>query len=81
MAKHGRASSAKVSLATLNGTLTVTVADDGVGGADPDRGSGLRGLADRVEALEGHLAVVSPVGEGTTIRAEIPLHPARPTPG
>jgi PAS domain S-box-containing protein len=81
MAKHGRASSAKVSLATFNGTLTVTVADDGVGGADPDRGSGLRGLADRVEALEGHLDVESPVGEGTTIRAEIPLHPVRPTPG
>jgi PAS domain S-box-containing protein len=81
MAKHGRASTAKVSLATFNGTLTVTVADDGVGGADPDRGSGLRGLADRVEALEGHLNVDSPVGKGTTIRAEIPLHPVRPTPG
>jgi PAS domain S-box-containing protein len=81
MAKHGGASSARVSLGTFNGTLTVTVADDGVGGADPDRGSGLRGLADRVEALEGRLVVESPRGEGTTIRAEIPLHPVRPTPG
>ncbi len=81
MAKYGRASSAKVSLATFNGTLTVTVADDGVGGADPTVGTGLRGLADRVEALEGQLDVESPVGGGTTIRAEIPLHPVRPTPG
>jgi signal transduction histidine kinase len=70
-----------VSLATENGTLQVTVSDDGVGGADPERGSGLRGLADRVEALEGRFVVTSPPGRGTTIAAEIPLHPARPTPG
>jgi PAS domain S-box-containing protein len=81
MAKYGRASSARIALTTVNGTLTVTVADDGVGGADPDRGSGLRGLADRVEALEGRLVVESPPGRGTTISAEIPLHPVRPTPG
>ena len=48
------------------------MADDGVGGADPGRGSGLRGLADRVEALEGRLGIDSRPGEGTTIRAEIP---------
>jgi signal transduction histidine kinase len=48
------------------------VSDDGVGGADPARGSGLRGLADRVEALGGRLAVESPPGEGTRLRAEIP---------
>jgi signal transduction histidine kinase len=53
----------------------VEVADDGVGGADPARGSGLRGLADRVEALEGHLAVDSPPGEGTRISVEVPLQP------
>ncbi len=79
--KYGQASSAEVSLVTVNGTLQVRVADDGVGGADPERGSGLRGLADRVEALEGSFAVTSPPGRGTTIIAEIPLHPARPTPG
>ncbi len=55
------------------GCLVVEVADDGVGGADPAGGSGLRGLADRVEALGGSLEVVSPAGEGTTLRAEIPL--------
>ena len=51
----------------------MTVADDGVGGADPDHGSGLRGLAARVEALNGHLGVDSPPGRGTRLRAEIPL--------
>jgi signal transduction histidine kinase len=48
------------------------VSDDGVGGADPATGSGLRGLADRVEALGGSLEVVSPAGAGTSLRAEIP---------
>ena len=81
IAKYGKATSAEVSLTTVNGTLTVIVADDGVGGADPDRGSGLRGLADRVEALEGSLVIQSPPGKGTKIKAEIPLHPVRPTPG
>jgi PAS domain S-box-containing protein len=73
VAKYGQAASAKVSVAAVNGMLTVTVADDGVGGAHPERGSGLRGLADRVEALEGNLAVESPQGVGTTVSAEIPL--------
>jgi signal transduction histidine kinase len=49
------------------------VSDDGVGGADPGAGSGLRGLAARVEALNGRLDVESPVGGGTCIKAEIPL--------
>ena len=70
--KYARASSATVSIGRSNGTATVTVADDGVGGADPDRGSGLRGLAARVEALNGHLDVDSAPGRGTRIRAEIP---------
>ena len=52
--------------------LRVEVADDGVGGADEGLGSGLRGLADRVEALEGSLRVTSPAGAGTTVRAELP---------
>ncbi|MDN5853767.1 MAG: sensor histidine kinase, partial [Actinomycetia bacterium] len=46
--------------------------DDGVGGADPTRGSGLRGLADRVEALDGKLRVCSPAGQGTVVTAELP---------
>jgi signal transduction histidine kinase len=54
------------------GEVTVEVADDGVGGADTERGSGLRGLADRVEALDGRLRVWSPRGGGTRVRAEIP---------
>jgi PAS domain S-box-containing protein len=71
--KYGQASAAEVSVAADNGTVTVTVSDDGVGGADPAQGSGLRGLADRVEALEGRLIVTSPRGRGTTVRAEIPI--------
>jgi signal transduction histidine kinase len=57
----------------LDGTVTVEVADDGVGGADPANGSGLRGLADRVAALDGTLVVDSPQGSGTRVRAEIPV--------
>jgi signal transduction histidine kinase len=53
--------------------VRVEVTDDGVGGADPAAGTGLRGLSDRVEALEGTLSVSSPPGGGTRISAEIPL--------
>ena len=56
-----------------NGHAVVEVADDGVGGADPARGSGLRGLADRVAALDGRLSLRSPQGAGTLLRAEIPV--------
>jgi signal transduction histidine kinase len=56
-----------------NGNAIVEVSDDGVGGADPLRGSGLRGLADRVEALDGRLEVESEPGRGTQVRAVIPL--------
>ena len=70
--KYARASSATVSISRSNGAATVSVADDGVGGADPARGSGLRGLAARVEALNGHLDVDSAPGRGTRIRAQIP---------
>jgi signal transduction histidine kinase len=62
-----------VRVAQENGFAIVEVADDGVGGADPNGGSGLRGLGDRVAALEGRLAIVSPPGAGTRIRAEIPF--------
>ena len=66
------ARSVAVRISRSNGSAVVEVADDGVGGADPRRGSGLRGLADRVEALEGRLGIESRPGQGTTIRAEIP---------
>ena len=52
--------------------LRVEIRDDGGGGADPSGGSGLRGLADRVAAIDGRLDVTSPAGEGTVLRAEIP---------
>ena len=52
--------------------MVVEVTDDGIGGADPSRGSGLKGLEDRVEALDGTLHVESPPGAGTRIRARIP---------
>jgi signal transduction histidine kinase len=54
-------------------TLRVEVTDDGVGGADPERGTGLRGLADRVAAIGGKLSIDSPTGAGTRLVAEIPL--------
>ena len=58
---------------TRRGPLAVVeVADDGIGGADLARGSGLRGLRDRVEALGGRLTVASEPGHGTTLRAEVP---------
>ena len=73
VAKYAAASEARVDLTRDNGVLVVEVADDGVGGADADSGSGLRGLADRVEALGGRLRVSSERGQGTTVRAELPL--------
>jgi signal transduction histidine kinase len=72
VAKYARASQATVSIRRSNGCATVTVSDDGVGGADPTGGSGLRGLAARVEALNGRLHVDSPPERGTRIEAEIP---------
>jgi PAS domain S-box-containing protein len=72
VAKYADASAIAVSIDRVNGRAVVQIADDGVGGADPSRGSGLRGLVDRVEALDGHLVVESAPGRGTRIRAEIP---------
>jgi PAS domain S-box-containing protein len=72
VAKYADASSVAVSIARVNGRAVVEIADDGIGGADPTRGSGLRGLVDRVEALDGGLEVESPPGSGTRIRAVIP---------
>jgi signal transduction histidine kinase len=72
-AKHAHASVVNVEVETVEGALRLRVRDDGVGGADPVRGSGLIGLKDRVEALGGTLAVQSPAGAGTTLRVELPL--------
>ena len=70
--KHAQATSATISVARCNGDVVVEIVDDGIGGADTERGSGLRGLADRVEALDGRLRVWTPIGQGTRVRAEIP---------
>jgi PAS domain S-box-containing protein len=71
--KYAEASSVKVTVARENGYALVEVEDDGVGGADPARGSGLRGLEDRLSSLRGTLEINSPPGSGTRIRARIPL--------
>ena len=73
VAKYAGASHAGVRAIRRDGRLLVEVADDGVGGADPTRGSGLRGLADRVAALDGTLELRSDTGGGTVVRAEIPV--------
>ena len=73
VSKYAQASAVEVKVERMNGMAVVEVADDGVGGADPRRGSGLRGLADRVASLSGKLDVQSPAGVGTRVRAEIPL--------
>ncbi len=73
VAKYARASEARVRVERNDGHALVEVVDDGVGGADERVGSGLRGLADRVEALGGRLVVTSPVGEGTAVRAQLPV--------
>ena len=70
--KYAHASAVRARVTAGDGNVVVEVSDDGVGGADPTTGSGLRGLADRVEALGGSLEVVSPAGAGTMLRAEIP---------
>jgi signal transduction histidine kinase len=75
-AKYADATSVAVDLVRRNRRLIVEITDDGVGGADPAGGSGLHGLADRLEALDGRLQVTSPAGQGTTVRAELPCGPA-----
>jgi signal transduction histidine kinase len=71
--KHSGASCARVEVTTGAGEVRVIVADDGAGGADPIRGSGMIGLRDRVEARGGTLTISSPVQGGTTVRAALPL--------
>jgi glucose-6-phosphate-specific signal transduction histidine kinase len=73
VAKYAAASAATIAVSVDDSRVGVEVADDGVGGADVTEGSGLRGLSDRVAALDGTLALDSPPGAGTRLRAEIPL--------
>ena len=73
VAKYAEATYATVRVACEDSSLVVEIRDDGVGGADPDGGSGLSGLADRVAACDGSLSVTSPPGEGTVVRAVLPL--------
>jgi signal transduction histidine kinase len=72
-AKHARASKVEVHARMRDGVLELKIDDDGVGGADPSRGSGLTGLADRVEALGGTIWIASSPGEGTSLRVELSL--------
>jgi signal transduction histidine kinase len=75
VAKYSQATQASVCVRRVDGRVTVEVSDDGVGGADAARGSGLRGLSDRLAALDGRLALDSPPGRGTRLRAELPIAP------
>ncbi|MCW3043099.1 MAG: histidine kinase [Actinobacteria bacterium] len=72
-AKHAHASVVKVEVDTHDAILQLAIRDDGLGGADPSKGSGLVGLSDRIEALGGTLQVTSPAGSGTTLLIEVPL--------
>jgi signal transduction histidine kinase len=71
--KHARASVVHVELDTPDTLVWLAIRDDGIGGADPAKGSGLTGLRDRIEALGGTLDVTSPAGDGTTLLIEIPV--------
>jgi signal transduction histidine kinase len=71
-AKHAEASQVSVSAKRRNGSLVVSIRDDGVGGAAPSAGSGLAGITDRVAALGGSVSVASPAGRGTVVTAELP---------
>jgi len=73
VAKYADANAAWITVRRDHGALVVEVRDDGAGGADPKAGTGLRGLRDRVGALDGRLEVVSPRGAGTIVRAVVPL--------
>jgi signal transduction histidine kinase len=78
VAKYARATHARVNVSRHGGRVLIAVSDDGVGGADPAAGSGLRGLLDRVSALGGRFEVDSRPAQGTTVRATIPCEQASP---
>jgi len=71
-AKHAHATRVTVDVGVIDGTLVAEIVDDGIGGADSEGGTGLRGLADRVEALNGRLRIWTAAGKGTRVRAELP---------
>jgi signal transduction histidine kinase len=73
VAKYSRATAVTITVGRTDGVLTVEVADDGIGGADPSGGSGLRGLADRVAVVDGTLGIDSPPGKGTRLTCRIPV--------
>lgn len=79
-AKHACATVVHVDVTSANGTVEVTITDDGVGGADPERGSGLLGLRDRIEAVGGTIEINSARGQGTTLRAVVPVDAGEPAP-
>jgi signal transduction histidine kinase len=80
VAKHAQAETVRIDAEQHDGIVELRIRDDGVGGADPGRGSGLVGIMDRVEALGGQLEIVSPAGQGTSLRARLPARPhAAPT--
>jgi signal transduction histidine kinase len=72
-AKHARASAVHIELDAPDATLRLAIRDDGIGGADPAKGSGLTGLRDRIEAVGGTLGVTSPARGGTTLLIKIPV--------
>jgi signal transduction histidine kinase len=78
VAKHAGASLVRVEVAAQDGRVRLGIRDDGVGGADPGRGSGLVGLKDRVAATGGTLRVDSHPGQGTSLLVELPLDAGRP---
>jgi signal transduction histidine kinase len=79
VAKYARATEARVAVRRVDGGVIVEVTDNGIGGANAAQGSGLRGLADRLGAIDGKLSLDSPPGRGTRLRAEIPCEPLTPS--
>ena len=75
VAKHAQATVIDMRADGCDGALTLSISDDGIGGADPNRGSGIIGLKDRVEALGGTISVLSPPGHGTALHIQLPADP------
>jgi signal transduction histidine kinase len=75
VAKHAQATVIDMRADGCDGALTLSISDDGIGGADPNRGSGIIGLKDRVEALGGTISVLSPPGHGTALHVQLPADP------
>ena len=73
VAKHAQATSVDIRAETSGHHLNLTIQDNGIGGADPNRGSGLVGLSDRINALDGTIVITSPSGQGTQVRVALPI--------